>query len=44
MYGTSIFGDIIVSVSKSIYDEKQTFWRLKNIVQSTYIADNIFLT
>ena len=27
-YGTSIFLDIIVSVSKSIYDEKQIFWWL----------------
>ena len=27
-YGTSIFSDIIVSVSKSIYDENQIFWRL----------------
>ena len=27
-YETSIFGDIIVSVSKSIYEEKQIIWRL----------------
>ena len=27
-YGTSIFGDIIFSVSKSIDKEKHIFWRL----------------
>ena len=27
-YGASIFGDIIVNVSKSINEEKQIFWRL----------------
>ena len=27
-YGASIFGDIIVSVSKSINKKKQIFWRL----------------
>ena len=27
-YGASIIGDMIVSVSKSIYDEKEIFWRL----------------
>ena len=27
-YGTSLFGNIIVNVSKLIYDEKQIVWRL----------------
>ena len=28
-YGASIFGDIIINVSKSINKEKQVFWRLQ---------------
>ena len=31
-YGAFIFGDNIVSVSKSINEEKQIFWRLYYIV------------
>ena len=30
-YGASIFGDIIINVSKSINKEKQIFWRLQYI-------------
>ena len=41
-YGASIFGDIIINVSKSINKEKQVFWRLQYIarfdVQSVLIA------
>ena len=28
-YGASIFGDIIINVSKSINKEKRVFWRLQ---------------
>ena len=28
-YGASIFGDIIIKVSKSITKEQQVFWRLQ---------------
>ena len=30
-YGASMFGDIIINVSKSIKKEKQIFWRLQYI-------------
>ena len=32
-YGASIFGDIIIKVSKSINEEKQVFWRLQYIAR-----------
>ena len=32
-YGASIFGDIIIKVSKSINKEKQVFWRLQYIAR-----------
>ena len=32
-YGASIFGDIIINVSKSINKEKQVFWRLQYIAR-----------
>ena len=32
-YVASIFGDIIIKVSKSINKEKQVFWRLQYIAQ-----------
>ena len=32
-YGASIFGDIIINVSKSINKEKQIFWRLQYIAR-----------
>ena len=32
-YGASIFGDIIIKVSKSINKEQQVFWRLQYIAR-----------
>ena len=32
-YGASIFGDIIINISKSINKEKQIFWRLQYIAR-----------
>ena len=41
-YGASIFGDIIINVSRSINKEKQIFWSLQYIarfdVPSVFIA------
>ena len=33
MYGASIFGEIIINISKSINKENQIFWRLQYIAR-----------